>query len=419
MLSTIRQRLGCLLALAAVPLAALAAAQSVAPEEMQARTVPYVPPPLVKLRTEVEEVEVPVVVRDGRHRAVAGLTRDNFEIYATGKKQTITAFSVERFTSPVDAGGGTKPAAAPGEVGPKSESRPRFVALCFDDLNMDALALKPVKEAAQRFVKTGLAPGDRVAVVTAAQTEDSQFIADVPKLVEQIANVTSHQSVTGDEKQMCPRIRPNEAYLIVNHLDKEVLLAKISECEACWHDQCPPLPEPSGARLRGPCARGVRCVGKAGDRERLPRPAVHRRNRHGGQCAVPQRHGQRREALASDTITDLPVRFTWEQWEGAPNITMVAHLDVSRLHFETRQDRRAQRLTMVAVLLDARGGFVTGKRSELSLSFTEATFAQLAKAGFTASLTLKAPPGSYGVRAVVQDALEGKVTAAGGSVQVK
>ena len=577
MSSTTRKRLGSLLALGVIPLAALAAAQSVTPDEMQARTVPYVPPPVVKLRTDVEEVEVPVVVRDGRHRAVAGLTRDNFEIYDTGKKQTITAFSVERFTSPVDVGGGTKPAAAAGAAGPKSESLPRFVALCFDDLNMDALALKPVKEAAQRFVKTGLAPGDRLAVVTAAQTEDSQFIADVPKLVEQIANVTSHQSVTGDEKHMCPRIRPYEAYLIANHLDKEVLQAKIAECEACWHNTCPPnvvagMSETIWSRARANSANTLRVIeGLVGGMAKLPgqrmillassgfltgnleadldrfmakalhaevvintldakglytvipggdassgsgRGAMQARNgpppglvegKNSERAAQAQDDGmavlasgtggtfyhnnndlalgfrqlgmvpeimyvlsfspsgvpadgrfhgvkvrfaagkrysslQARlgytaaspnaaevsppskldsEAMASDTITDLPVRFTWEQWAGAPNITMVAHLDVSRLHFETRQDRRAQRLTMVAVLLDARGGFVTGKRSELSLSFTEATFAQLAKTGFTASLTLKAPPGSYGVRAVVQDGLEGKVTAAGGSVQVK
>jgi hypothetical protein len=125
------------------------------------------------------------------------------------------------------------------------------------------------------------------------------------------------------------------------------------------------------------------------------------------------------EAMASDTITDLPVRFTWEQWAGAPGITMVAHLDLDHLHFETRQGRRAQKLTLVGVLLDSRGGFVTGKRSELDLNLTDATFAQLAKAGFTVSMTLEAPPGSYSARGVVEDALDGKLTAAGGAVEVK
>jgi hypothetical protein len=98
------------------------------------------------LRAEVDVVEVPVVVRDGQHRAVAGFKRDNFEIYDTGVRQTITAFSEQRFTPHVETGGGAKPAAtAAAPARPKGEPRPRFVALCFDDLNMDPLALKPVE----------------------------------------------------------------------------------------------------------------------------------------------------------------------------------------------------------------------------------------------------------------------------------
>ena len=41
------------------------------------------------------------------------------------------------------------------------------------------------------------------------------------------------------------------------------------------------------------------------------------------------------------------------------------------------------------------------------------------KAGFTVSMTLEAPPGTYAVRGVVEDALEGKLTAAGGGVEIK
>jgi hypothetical protein len=123
--------------------------------------------------------------------------------------------------------------------------------------------------------------------------------------------------------------------------------------------------------------------------------------------------------MAADTVTELPAWFTWEQWAGPPGITMVAHLDVNRLHFETRQDRRTERLTIVVVLLDSQGSFVTGKRSELELNFTEATFAQLATTGYTAAMTLKAPPGAYTVRAVAQDSLEGKLAAASDAVQIK
>jgi VWFA-related protein len=557
--------------LAALGCLGLAIAQSIPPGEMHARTVPYVPPSPVRLRTEVDVVEVPVVVRDGQHRAVAGLTKNSFEIYDTGVRQTITAFSEQRFTPHLDAGGGAMPAAAADVAVPKGESRPRFVTLCFDDLNTDALALKPAKEAAERFVKTALAPGDRVAVVTTAQPQDSEFTGDVPKLVEQIAKVTTHRRFTDDSAQQCLRIRPYEAYLIANNLDNEVLQAKMAECSACYHAPCPPnqiasmsqaiwehalsnskntlrvieglvggmakLPGErmilltSAGFLTGNLerdqdllmakalhaevvintldAKGLYTVNPEGDAsvsragvlplaravetknaERVvdaPNNAMavlasgtggtfyHNNNdlalgfrRLGmvpeimyvlsfspsGVAADGRFHSLKvrlaadkryslearlgyaassadaaaavappskldSEVMASDTITDLPVRFSWEQWAGPPGITMVAHLDLDRLHFETRQGRRAQKLALVGVLLDSRGGFVTGKRSDLDLNLTDATFAQLAKAGFTVSMTLEAPPGSYAVRGVVEDALEGKLTAASGAVEVR
>jgi VWFA-related protein len=526
----------------------LAAAQSIAPDEMHAWTVPYVPPSPITLRTQVDLVEVPVVVRDAQRRTVAGLTKDDFEIYDAGKKQTITAFSVQSFMPPGDAGGTTAPADA---AEPKSQPRPRFVALCFDNLHMDAAALELAKEAAERFVKTSLAPRDSVVVVTTARSNRSEFSGDVPKLVEQIAKVAPAPQVDSDDLYMCPRIRPYEAYQIATHLDpgNHVLQAKLAECYACSHQPCPEgqvtsmaemiwqralinskstlgvigdvvdamvnLPGQrvilltSGGFLTGIRqtdlellmdkalhaevvihtldARGLFYVGPRANQEVsvlsdimaavaagtggtfyhnndleqgfrelgmvpettyllgfAPSEVVTDGRFHslkvrlvaGKQYSVQARLGYTApsantaapvsplsrldsEVMASDTVTDLPAWFTWEQWAGPPGITMVAHLDVNRLRFETSQDRRTQKLTIVAVLLDSRGAFVTGKRSELELNFTEATFAQLAKTGYTAAITLKAPPGTYSVRAVAQDALEGKLAAAGGAVQVK
>src|ERR1035438_2424275 len=77
---------------------------------------------------------------------------------------------------------------------------------------------------------------------------------------------------------------------------------------------------------------------------------------------------------------------------------------------------RKYKATTPAVSDDARnthlGNFVKGKRSDFELNLTEATFAQLVKTSFTASLTLETPPGSYSVRAVMEDGLDRKLTAA-------
>ena len=552
----------CLAVPAAVACLGLATAQSIPSDEMHARTVPYVPPSTLTLRSQVDLVEVPVVVRDGQRRAVAGLTRDDFEIYDTGKQQTITAFSVQHFISQGELGDGMKPAVAP--AGPKGETRPRFVALCFDDLHTDFGNLKAAKDAAERFVKTSLAQGDRVAVVTTGHSNSLEFTADVPKLVGQIAKVSHSERGVSDNPQVCPYIRPYEAYLIVNSMDKEVLHAKIGECNACKGQPCPEGEVTGLARaiwehslfnsrntvrvlesLVGDMAKlpGQRMIlltsaeflmgNLEADIERLMAKALHAEvvinaldakrlytivpgvdengkkayttpqtpfsvvqaqddgmavlaSGTGGtfyhnsndlargfrelgmvpetmyvlgfapadvaadgrfhslkvRLAARKRYSlQARlgymapsanvaapvsplsklesEVMASDTITDLPARFTWEQWAGSPGIAMVVHLDVNRLRFENFHGRRAQRLVILAVLLDNRGGFVTGKRSEVELSLTDATFAQLAQTGLTAAMTFEAPPGSYSVRAVAQDALERKLAAASATVQIK
>jgi len=74
------------------------------------------------------------------------------------------------------------------------------------------------------------------------------------------------------------------------------------------------------------------------------------------------------------------------------------------MHFATTQGRGTQKLTIVGVLLDSRGGFVAGKQTDLDLNFTVPTFTQVAKAGLDVVITLEAPPGSYSVRAVARDA---------------
>src|SRR5271156_2542003 len=158
---------------AALACMGLVTAQSIPPDEIRSRIVPYVPPSQTTVRTEVRLVEVPVVVRDGQRRPVAGLTRDDFAIFDDGKKQAIANFSVVSFT-PKDetTDGGTAGAATP-------KARPRDNALCFDDLHLDLNALKPAKEAAERFVKTSLAPGDQVAVVTSSHSQEYEFTGDV------------------------------------------------------------------------------------------------------------------------------------------------------------------------------------------------------------------------------------------------
>ncbi len=185
------------------------------------------------IRAQVELVEVPAVVRDSKGVAIAGLKREDFELFDTGKKQEISAFSEETL-----ARAGTtiepNPSAAPATAG----ARQRYVALVIDDLNTDPAGLKYGKDAAAKFVADALAPGDLVGIFTTALSQTVEFTADVTRLRQAIEAVALHNKYS-DDLHTCPVIRGYEAYLIANHLDPGLLQAKAAEAAVCYHISVP------------------------------------------------------------------------------------------------------------------------------------------------------------------------------------
>ncbi len=213
---------------------ALSGQPRIGPDEVSLRAAPYSPMFAGgTIRTQVELVEVPVVVRDSKGTAVAGLQREDFELFDSGKKQEISAFSVETFPAAgVASNRPAAPAPASAVATAKPEGAKRFVALVLDDLNTDFANLRRAKTAAGKFVSESLAPGDRVAVFTTALSGSVTFTADARKLRETIEAVQPHPRYS-DDRKTCPAIRAFEAYLISNDYDKATLDAKIAELQAC------------------------------------------------------------------------------------------------------------------------------------------------------------------------------------------
>ena len=205
-------------------------------DEVSLHAAPYSPLSAAGLiRTQVELVEIPVVVRDGKGVPIPDLKREDFEVFDAGKKQEITAFSVEVFRRTVAArAAGRSGAPGPPAAPIQPETPRRFIALVLDDLNTDFGSLRRGKTAAEKFVSEGLSPGDLVGVFTTALSGTVLFTADVEKLRKSIEAVSPHPKYS-DELHECPVIRAYEAYLISNNMDPELLSAKAGELAACKH----------------------------------------------------------------------------------------------------------------------------------------------------------------------------------------
>ena len=128
------------------------------------------------------------------------------------------------------------------------------------------------------------------------------------------------------------------------------------------------------------------------------------------------------EAMASDTLTEVPVTVLAEPGppeNGNPTLKVAVHLDLKQLKFDTHADRRALKLTFVLSVLNAGGAFVAGQQGEIELDLKPESFDALAGNGMNVVLPFQAPPGSYTLRGVVQEGLEGKMSASSLPVELR
>jgi VWFA-related protein len=130
--------------------------------------------PAVTFRAQIDSVEIDAVVTDERGAFVRGLTRDDFEIFEDGKKQTPTLFSLVD----LPIGRPTTPSYStqPVESDVRSTMRNfdgRLYVFVLDDLHTNVTRSPLVRDAARRFVQQYLGAGDLAAVVYTSGREDA------------------------------------------------------------------------------------------------------------------------------------------------------------------------------------------------------------------------------------------------------
>ncbi len=558
--------------------------QGSGPKEMDATVRTYWPHTQYTFRADSNLVEVGVVVRDRRGRAIGGLSKDDFEIEDAGKKQAITAFSVETFT-PVSAQ--VQPSiprasnAAP--EGTKSKVPLRHVALLFDDLSIPYSQQVLVKAAAGRFIKEGLAKGDRVGLFTTSGRQIVPFTDDVGKLLAAVDQYSSFPRTP--DGGICPKLTPYDAYVIANKIDYETFAIKSAElarcsgrrgatasvlpgktgawpfrgtnqlmmqAEAMWFqvrdtsasaletmgrlvDYMAQLPgkrmvllassgfligtleaehqkvidhalhaevvinalDAKGLYTEDPpevtrggdersIMRMVQLGGKANDLSNdimailatstgglffqnnndlnlgfrelgmipevsyflafSPREAPNGKY-HGlkvrmksrnvyviqarpgywaatnkQQVSPVQERRVDREVMGSDSLGELPAVISSDPSKtdtGDPALEVVIKIDARKFHFIEKDGRRTQTLVFIATLFDGSGNFVTGTELEVKFALKESTFSRMVETGLEMSVALQAPSGSYRMRGVAQDGVDGKIVASTLPVQIR
>jgi len=190
--------------------------------------VPRIPEIVVK----VNEVIVPVVVRNAQGESVGTLTQEDFQVFDNGKLQTLTGFSL------IDRAGETNSAVSPAstnDTSPVAAQSPsdvqRSVVFVFDDLNMSSGELTRAKQAVSKLFETSLPPSDMAAVASTSGS-NSGLTRDHIKLQQAIRNLKA-QTTYHINSLDCPNIDYYQADLILNKGDGAALAAAISDAMIC------------------------------------------------------------------------------------------------------------------------------------------------------------------------------------------
>jgi len=152
------------------------------------------------IRISTELVQLDVVVTDKNGRVVRGLTKNDFELYESGKKQLISFFELvdtvkERRQQPDE---GRPPSQqpsgqGPGGQGPGQSDIKRIFAFVVDDLTIRYEDMTYVRQMMTNFVDTQMRPSDLVAIVRTVGGKGllQQFTTDKELLRRAIAALTA------------------------------------------------------------------------------------------------------------------------------------------------------------------------------------------------------------------------------------
>ena len=143
------------------------------------------------------------------------------------------------------------------------------------------------------------------------------------------------------------------------------------------------------------------------------------------------KRGQTPEEMAKQDIEDA--LFSQEEQEGFPiqlhlqyykvdemnaKLSVLAHVDLTKLHFEKSEGRNWDDLTVVAGLFDRNGNFISGEQKTLEMRLKDTTLERLDQTGVTLKTNFDVKPGGYMVRLVVRDSKAAQLSARNGVVEI-
>jgi len=114
---------------------------------------------------------------------------------------------------------------------------------------------------------------------------------------------------------------------------------------------------------------------------------------------------------------DLHTQF-FKSTDADAKLTVLAHIDVRRLHLRKADGRNSDELTVVSAIFNGNGSLVQGIQKTVTMHLKDETLATKLGSGITLKTSFDVKPGSYLVRLVVRDAEAQLVSAENDAVRI-
>lgn len=127
------------------------------------------------------------------------------------------------------------------------------------------------------------------------------------------------------------------------------------------------------------------------------------------------------EIFSSEELHELPVVLHTEFFkpaDDAAKLTVLARIDVKRLHYKQAQDRNQNDLTVVTAVFDRNGNFLQANQKTVQMRWKNETLQAKLSSGITLKSSFDVKPGRYMVRVVARDSEQQVMSAENGAVEI-
>jgi VWFA-related protein len=115
--------------------------------------------------------------------------------------------------------------------------------------------------------------------------------------------------------------------------------------------------------------------------------------------------------FSSEALREIPGEIYVGPGAERNTVSIAVTVNMGALSYTEGGGRHGQQIVFLMTLLDARGGFVTGKEAVMDLALSDERLASMKRDGLKGVVTLSAAPGAYRVRAIVREGMAGKLSA--------